>query len=270
MKTTPLFYNFLFIPILIVLLGIPSLSFADNHVNDIIDDFLETEYLTQTVGLNTADFFQQNNCPDAHTEHLDENWYLQRLNRSDSIDHHAVPNLVDISSKIKTKNQKSMCLEEATAKNLYFMLEDAKTQGLDIVVLSGYRSYSDQEYLYDKYSHNNQTYHRVAHPGHSEHHLGTTIDIAGLSAGYLGGSAFAHSPEGKWIKENGHLYGFIMSYPANKEYLTGYQSEPWHWRYVGVKNASFLNILEHTLAFNGSQSISHSHYHAPSTGVIGG
>ena len=73
-----------------------------------------------------------------------------------------------------------------------------------------------------------------ARPGHSEHQTGLSIDVMGSNNDY---NIFDKSKEFKWMKDNAHKYGFIMRYPKNKEYITGFKYEPWHYRYVGIDTA---------------------------------
>ena len=39
--------------------------------------------------------------------------------------------------------------------------------------------------------------------------------------------------ETRWLFENSYKFGFILRYPKGKEDITGYNYEPWHYRYVG-------------------------------------
>ena len=52
---------------------------------------------------------------------------------------------------------------------------------------------------------------------------------------------------GKWLKEHSYEYGFILRYPKGKEYITGIEFEPWHFRYVGVPAATYMTENELTL-----------------------
>ncbi|MCH5341697.1 MAG: M15 family metallopeptidase, partial [Acetatifactor sp.] len=52
--------------------------------------------------------------------------------------------------------------------------------------------------------------------------------------------SFADTDAGKWLAENGYKYGFILRYPKGKEYITGIEFEPWHFRYVGVDAATVI------------------------------
>ena len=114
------------------------------------------------------------------------------------------------------------------------MQADAKALGLNIPLVSGYRSYGTQESLYNKYVKKDgeelaNTY--SAKPGHSEHQTGLAFDIGMVER------SFANTDEAKWIANNCYQYGFIVRYPKDKTDITGYIYEPWHVRYLGTNNA---------------------------------
>lgn len=131
--------------------------------------------------------------------------------------------------------------------NFYQMADDLnKELGLKIYIRSAYRSYEDQEAVYQQYL---KAYGKdyvkkyVAYPGFSEHQTGLAIDIkASIS------NTFANTKESKWMIQNAHKYGFIQRYIKKKENITGYQNEPWHFRYVGVEIATY--IKENNLSFD--------------------
>lgn len=112
--------------------------------------------------------------------------------------------------------------------------------GKNLVITSGFRSYNDQYRIYagwvrqlgqdeaDKVS---------ARPGFSEHQLGTAIDFVDQESGFNLTNDFENTVAGRWLMQNASKYGFVQSYPINKEAETGYQHEAWHWRFVGVDNA---------------------------------
>lgn len=115
------------------------------------------------------------------------------------------------------------------------MQSDASALGLDLSLVSGYRSYETQEALFKKYAKKDgeekaNTY--SAKPGHSEHQTGLAFDIGSVDR------SFENTPEAKWIEQNAHLYGFIVRYPKDKTNVTGYIYEPWHVRYLGLDIAS--------------------------------
>lgn len=114
------------------------------------------------------------------------------------------------------------------------MQADSKALGLNLQLVSGYRSYKTQENLYNKYVKKDgekkaSTY--SAKPGHSEHQTGLAFDVGSTDRSFEGTS------EVKWLEENAHLYGFIIRYPKGKTDVTGYIYEPWHIRYLGKETA---------------------------------
>ena len=115
------------------------------------------------------------------------------------------------------------------------LTEDAAKLGLSIKCSSGYRSYKDQERIYNNYVAIDgivkaDTY--SARPGHSEHQSGLAIDVNSIDYTFL------NTPECDWLAKNAHKYGFIIRYPLGKEAYTGYSYEPWHIRYLGVDTAT--------------------------------
>ena len=111
----------------------------------------------------------------------------------------------------------------------------AAADGIEIFLLSGYRSYELQTSLYNRYVAKDgqaaaDTY--SARPGHSEHQTGLAADVNSLSY------SFADTAEGQWLAANAHKYGFIIRYSKDKQSVTGYAYEPWHIRYLGVGMAT--------------------------------
>jgi D-alanyl-D-alanine carboxypeptidase len=121
------------------------------------------------------------------------------------------------------------------------MLSDAYTAGSDIYVRSAYRSYAEQAatFAYWVSVLGEEEARRVsAEAGHSEHQLGTAVDLTDATVGFDLVESFGATASGQWLMANAHLYGFALSYPAGAEPITGYAYEPWHWRYIGVERAA--------------------------------
>jgi zinc D-Ala-D-Ala carboxypeptidase len=118
----------------------------------------------------------------------------------------------------------------------------AEANGTPLVVVSGYRSYAYQEDLFDNRVEQvgeAEAARRTARPGHSEHQLGTALDVLDPGAGDLT-TAFAATPQGQWLAANAHTYGFVISYPDGASDRTCYEYEPWHLRYVGPSTAAAI------------------------------
>ncbi len=110
----------------------------------------------------------------------------------------------------------------------------AKTEGLNIWLQSGFRSYDTQNTIYNRYVSRDgkekaDTY--SARPGHSEHQSGLAFDVNQINDTFIG------SPEAIWLEKNCYKYGFILRYPKDKTNETGYKYESWHFRYVGEELA---------------------------------
>ncbi|MDP9181050.1 MAG: D-alanyl-D-alanine carboxypeptidase family protein [Chloroflexota bacterium] len=121
------------------------------------------------------------------------------------------------------------------------MLDGASTAGYDIRVVSGYRSYADQQYTYDYWvgQLGQAEADRVsAKPGYSEHQLGMTADLGSADFGWALTDTFGATPDGQWLAGHAVEYGFVLSYPQGKEATTGYAYEPWHFRYIGTQSAA--------------------------------
>ena len=102
-----------------------------------------------------------------------------------------------------------------------------------LMINSSYRSYETQEEIYNEFKKVSLKYadSYAARPGYSEHQTGLAIDITSLE--HPNAKVFSESEEYEWLKNNCYKYGFILRYPENKENITGYSTESWHFRYVG-------------------------------------
>jgi D-alanyl-D-alanine carboxypeptidase len=119
----------------------------------------------------------------------------------------------------------------------------AEANGTPIVVVSGYRSFDYQRNLYDndvRELGEPEARRTTARPGHSEHQLGTAVDVLEPEAGELT-PAFGQTPAGRWVVDHAHEYGFVQSYPEGAGDRTCYEYEPWHLRYVGREHAAAVH-----------------------------
>lgn len=159
-------------------------------------------------------------------------------------------NLRPLNNESSTKN---ICLIKEARDAFELLTKDALLDGYTIKTSSGFRSYEYQKNILANAikSGKKDADVSIAKAGHSEHQLGTAVDITGKSVGYSSADdIFEGSPESEWLIKNAYKYGFVMSYPKDKEYITGYKYEPWHYRYVGIENAkeikeSGLTITEY-------------------------
>jgi D-alanyl-D-alanine carboxypeptidase len=142
-----------------------------------------------------------------------------------------------------------MLLRQPAAQALGKMVKAMLADGLAPTVLSAYRSYFEQAVAHNRWvvqdpANANDV---SALPGHSEHQLGTVVDFGSPEIPALTGSTtdpfstlFDRTSEGKWLAQHAYQYGFSMSSPPGAQALTSLAYEPWHYRYVGVEMASYL------------------------------
>lgn len=128
------------------------------------------------------------------------------------------------------------------------LVDDAKKEGITIRAISAYRSYSYQENLYNRYVTKEgvtqaDTY--SARPGFSEHQTGLCVDVDDRKKNF---TDFEDTQSFKWMQKNAANYGFILRFPKEKENITGYSYEAWHYRYVGVEDA--IRIKEKNITFD--------------------
>lgn len=158
----------------------------------------------------------------------------------------APPDLVELPADISAQGAQYMRSQAASA--LEQMFAAAASAGYQLVANSTYRSYQTQVETFnywvsvDGLEYAERT---SARPGHSEHQLGTVADVGTASGHYL--EDFTGTPEAAWLDANCYKYGFIVSYPPGTESITGYASEPWHVRYLGVGTASQVHASGKTL-----------------------
>jgi zinc D-Ala-D-Ala carboxypeptidase len=144
--------------------------------------------------------------------------------------------------EIPTLGGGEMLLRRKTAEQLSSLVSDAAADGEELVVASAYRSYEEQQLSHERLMNvfGADADGMSAAPGHSQHQLGTAVDFTNAAAGYQVWMPFAQTSAYSWLEHHGWEYGFILAYPRGKEEQTGYQWEPWHYRYVGVEDAKLL------------------------------
>ncbi|MGG3904946.1 M15 family metallopeptidase, partial [Heyndrickxia faecalis] len=138
--------------------------------------------------------------------------------------------------------EKSYMRKEAAAA-LEKMFAAAEKDGIELYAASAYRSYNRQKAVYAAEVQSSGEEHAeqaVAIPGSSEHQTGLAVDITSQTAHFLLSQQMGKQKEGIWLAKHAHEYGFILRYPKNKENITKYEYEPWHFRYVGKEAAAVI------------------------------
>ena len=160
------------------------------------------------------------------------------------------PNDLVKASKSGIRRGENYYLRNIVIPNLTEMINDAQSAGVDLSIVSGYRSYKTQIDTYNYWLNmNNGDIALVdtfsARAGHSQHQLGTVIDFSTDEINDKLGDEFSNTKASKWLSQNAYKYGFVISYPKGYENITGYKHESWHYRYIGVENAqSMINSGE--------------------------
>jgi D-alanyl-D-alanine carboxypeptidase len=153
--------------------------------------------------------------------------------------HRKLPNDYEPGNLVNTSSGQQMTQETKAAYEA--MRDDAGAAGRRISAFSAYKSIEYQKGVYNKYvmeKGKDAADSLSARAGHSEHHLGTAVDLVGIAETT---EAFAGTPEAEWVRENAWRYGFIVRYTDENKDVTGYAPEPWHITWVGAEAARTMH-----------------------------
>ena len=148
---------------------------------------------------------------------------------------------------VTTGSQEPGALRAEAAAAAERMFTAAAAQGVNLTLMSSYRSYDTQFNLYNSYVAQKGAAAAdttSARPGFSEHQTGLAIDIGDAAAGSACDftSCFAGNPAAQWVAAHAHDHGFVVRYVPGAELKTGYLAEPWHLRYLGVGAAQDMKV----------------------------
>lgn len=142
----------------------------------------------------------------------------------------------DVTLRVPGQTEMMMRSVAATALEQFFA--GAAAAGYKLEISTAYRGYAYQQLLYDSYvatAGQAAADFESARPGYSEHQTGLAVDIRTQSNQCGLEVCFGNLPDGKWLAANAYKYGFLLRYPADKVAITGYEYEPWHFRYIGTE-----------------------------------
>jgi LAS superfamily LD-carboxypeptidase LdcB len=195
------------------------------------------EWLTFSVGEQTGhvSLTQMNRIHPANLREGDLPIGEEVVNRWWGLPHTYEPSdLVTVPPEFTVNAERTYQLRAEAQAALVEMLTAARADGVDIRVTSAYRSGMRQRNIYRRScERNGPGQRRSARPGHSEHQLGTTVDLSDPASEWAFTEEFNNIPQGRWLAEHGGKYGFVRTYFPHNVEETGYVSEPWHWRYFG-------------------------------------
>ena len=169
----------------------------------------------------------------------DYNPYLVLVNKT-----HALPdgweNVVNIIT-VENSLGEEIQIEKKTFE-MFTALRDELLEkyNIQIELDSAYRSVEEQQEIWDAWladPDKGEDYCKkyLAVPGYSEHHTGLAVDIFIIKDGKAireNDDLFADEDDFAKIHDLLPTYGFILRYPKDKQYSTGYDYEPWHFRYI--------------------------------------
>jgi len=161
------------------------------------------------------------------------------------------PGLVSLSGYELSVSRGDLMLRKSIMPDVLALSSAARADGTTLLFSSSYRSYEYQKAVYDREV---KTYgqeaadRESAHPGASQHQLGTAIDFGSIT------DAFAQTRAGRWLAAHAWEYGFTLSYPRGYEPVTGYRWESWHYRYIGrpaarLQQEFFGDVQQYLLEF---------------------
>lgn len=211
--------------------------------------FIQAKELSTKRQVLKIDTFDYSNEKDADKEfkniqnlvHKYKNGIARLVNKENGLKSSYEPNDLVLSDVKSTKSD--IYLSKVASRNLEKMFKNAKKEGVDLYLISGYRSSSYQKKLYsDSLIHKGKEYTEkyLSKANYSEHQTGLAVDISSKSISYQLIPNFETTKEGKWLEENAHNYGFILRYKKDRVEDTGYGFEPWHFRYVGHDIAKYI------------------------------
>lgn len=198
-------------------------SFDKDLIYQYYESYQKTNNLINSLNLvNHPDFYNTKSSTYLYDD-------IILVNKNHPLPSNYIPNdLIEVKdiNYIKRENEQ-MLINNEVLEHLTALFMDAKTNNIDLCLFSAYRSFEKQASLWhEDYSFDNMY---KAVPGYSEHQTGLAVDISTSYDGLTSSKTIAFD----FLEKNAYKYGFILRYPKNKEQITGYNYEPWHFRYVG-------------------------------------
>ncbi len=203
------------------------------------------------IALGTLEFRADLSEYEEYMNPADRDAYLLLVNENNTLDENYKPDDLTGLTATRKDGRNTQYMREYAAKALEAMYLEMAEYGItDVSVTSAYRSYAYQNQLFNQYLNENinrySTYEEAyaatralsALPGTSEHQSGLCCDMHNLSSAH---KRFAEKEAYAWLRDNCYKFGFIIRYPEDKVDITGYDFEPWHYRYVGRYHATMMH-----------------------------
>ncbi|MEG0026496.1 MAG: M15 family metallopeptidase [Bacilli bacterium] len=197
------------------------------------DGTVKQKKIVSLVNVSADQSFYEN--PKKSNTSLKELMLVNKFNYLDST--YKPENIVPIAVQYSYDDNQTLDYVYEKYKEMW---QAASAENLKLIVSSSYRDYDYQEELYNNYKNQKGTEWAdgiAARAGYSEHQTGYALDIVNINSTM---NDFEDSKEFKWLTKNAYKYGFILRYPYDKEDITGYNYESWHYRYVGKEVAKYI------------------------------
>lgn len=219
-----------------------------NEVKAPLETSINVEELYNTTEIEEAEIVEEENKKERDVYSSTSDWNLLLVNKNSN-----VPEGYSVElEKIEERHQ----VDRRIAKFLKQMLFDARKEGVSPLICSSYRTNEKQQELYNNKVREYERWgcsfeeaeefasYWVAIPGTGEHETGLAVDIVSRDYQILNEKQEQTDVQ-KWLIENSYKYGFVLRYPTDKKDITMINYEPWHYRYVGIDNATYMK--EHDL-----------------------
>ncbi len=212
-----------------------------NEIQASLETSVNVEELYNTSKIEEAEVIEEENKRDIDSHTSD--WELLLVNKKHEVPEGYILELEEVESGHQ--------VDKRIAKSLEQMLSDARKEGLSPIICSSYRTNAKQQKLYNNKVREYKRWgcsseeaeelasYWVAIPGTGEHETGLAVDIVSRDYQILDEKQEQTDVQ-KWLIDNSYKYGFALRYPTDKKDITMINYEPWHYRYVGVDNATYM------------------------------
>lgn len=212
-----------------------------NEIQASLETSVNVEELYNTSKIEEAEVIKEENKRDIDSYTSD--WDLLLVNKKHEVPEGYILELEEVESGHQ--------VDKRIAKSLEQMLSDARKEGLSPIICSSYRTNAKQQKLYNNKVREYKRWgcsseeaeelasYWVAIPGTGEHETGLAVDIVSRDYQILDEKQEQTDVQ-KWLIDNSYKYGFALRYPTDKKDITMINYEPWHYRYVGVDNATYM------------------------------
>ena len=208
-----------------------------------LETSVNVEELYTTTNKEEANIKEEENRKEKDIDSTTSDWELLLVNKNHKVPEGYVVELEEVEDGHQ--------VDKRIVESLKQMLADARKEGLSPLICSSYRTNDKQQKLYNNKVREYERWgcsseeaeelasYWVAIPGTGEHETGLAVDIVSMDYQILDEKQEQTDVQ-KWLIENSYKYGFALRYPTDKKDITMINYEPWHYRYVGIDNATYM------------------------------